>query len=749
METDLRKEAEAIFQNVIDQPAHRHAALVDELCGPRAELRCAVRSLLDLSDDVLGGFMNTPPASLTQFEPMPVPERVGRFLIERQIGEGGMGLVYAARQENPARTVALKLLRPGIVSPSMLRRFHQEVAALATLNHAGIAHIYEAGTMEGNLSGARFEQPYFAMELVDGEPLTHYAARKNLSIPERLELFLYVCDAVQHAHQKGIIHRDLKPANILVESTRVAKVLDFGVARIASNDFETRSMQTQSGQLIGTLAYMSPEQAAGDKDRLDTRSDVYSLGVVLFELMTGRLPYEVSGKSLATVAKIISETRHLSLKSIDRRLSSDLDTIVSKALEKDPSRRYASVHALADDLRRFLAHDPITARQPSAFYLIKKFSRRNRGLVAAAGVAVVVLVAGVLVGGWLAFERGVALRESERQKLIAEAVNEFLTKDLLASADPGNQPNRNISLREVLDRAALRIDHRFHNAPSLEASIRTTLSNTYKALGEYNPALTQAKGALELLQTSGFETDRELIQAMNRVASLERSLGRFTDAEKRFRDSYGLALQAFGPEDETTLSILNNLALLLEKDARPAEAARILEEVVGTRMRVLGEQHEKTMTSINNLALVYVTLGRYDEAEPLYLKELEYSKRTAGPEHPGTLISINNLAVMYVRRGEPLRAEPLVRQALEARTRILGPDHPHTIESLGTLGDICAKTGRTADAEQMLTDALQRCERSLGQEHPLTKRVFTQRITLVGDHTQLRNDQSNDAVPNR
>lgn len=726
----LRREAEAVFHDLVVLSPERQAELLEQRCGSRLDLRGEVTRLLRATEDVMGDFMRTAPCAAPDLDELRDPERIGRYRIERRIGEGGMGLVYAARQENPDRLVALKLMRPGWGSPSLLRRFLHEVAALASLRHPGIAHIYEAGTIEVTVAGERFEQPYFAMELVDGEPLTTYAQRERLSVRQCLELLIQVCAAVQHAHQKGMIHRDLKPANILVEKSGCPKVLDFGVATALSADAETGTHLTAQGQLVGTPAYMSPEQVSGDRERLDVRSDVYSLGVVAFELLTGRLPYDIAGKTMAATIREIVETPPKTPSLYNHALRGDLETVLSRALEKDPAQRYASVHSFADDLQRVLRHEPIAARPPSALYQLRKFTRRNRGFVAGACLAFFILVAGALISAGLAIERGRALKESEKQKQIAQAVNEFLTRDLLASADPSRQPDRNISLREVLDRASDGMEDRFAGAPLIEASIRTTLSNTYKALGEYEPALKHAERALLLQQSHAISPDRETIRAMNRVASLERSLGRLASAEQRFRLAHELASELLGPEDETTLSILNNLALLVERDGRPQEAATMLERVVEIRTRTLGEQHERTMTSINNLALVYVALNRFAEAEPLYIKELDYSRREFGDEHPGTLISVNNLAVLYLRRGDFARAEPLAEQALDARLRRLGPDHPHAIESLGTMGELFARTGRYDDARFRLTEALERSTRTLGSSHPMTVRLHDQLAAL-------------------
>lgn len=654
------------------------------------------------------------------------PDRIGPYRISAVLGQGGMGIVYLARQDSPPRTVALKVIRDGAESAELRRRFRVEAEALLRLEHPGIAQVYDVGMFDTE-SGP---EPYLAMEHIDGLRLTDYVRHQRLATRERLALLIQVCHAVHHAHEMGIVHRDLKPGNILVDNQGRCKVLDFGLARWMDVDARVTTLRTDVARLMGTLPYMSPEQVAGDAAHVDIRSDTYALGVIAYELLVDRLPYDVAHCSIPQAARRIQEVDPIPLSTIHRALKGDAETIVNKALEKEPDRRYQSAAEFAADIQHYLSDRPIAARPVSTLYQMRKFARRNRGLVAGATAAFVMLIAGVIVSSAFAIGRGRALHESEHQRRIAEAVNQFLTQDLLASADPTKQPDRTISLREVLDRAAGKIEGRFADSPLVEASIRTTLSNTYKAMGEYTPALEQAVRALEIYQSEPLAPAKETVRAMNRTASLERALGRYTEAEARFRETLELATRLFGEEDETALSVLNNLALLLERDERKAEAAEILERVVQIRTRVLGEQHDHTMTSINNLALVYVALGRYDEAEPLYLKELDYSRRTAGPEHPGTLISLNNLAVLYIFRGDLTRAEPLVREVLEARTRVLGPDHPETIESLDTLGNMLSRSKRFDEALTVLNDAVERSRRTLGADHPLSTRVL-ERLAVI------------------
>jgi serine/threonine protein kinase/WD40 repeat protein len=430
----------------VDRERHRHvkelflractldtaarAALLDSACGEDAELRRAVERLLE-AERAAPGFLEDSPvpsaAARAAAAAARPPPRIGSFEIVRTIAEGGMGIVYEAEQQSPRRRVALKVLKLGHAVPKLLERFEFEKEVLARLQHPGIAQIFEAGTAE--FHGTR--QPYFAMELVHGAPLTAHADANRLSTDDRLELFVQVCDAVHHAHQQGVIHRDLKPANILVTAAGQPKVLDFGIARAADSDLQLTTMGTEAAQILGTLPYMSPEQAAGSTDRVDVRSDVYALGVVLYELLTGRLPYEVSSRALPSAIRIICEQPPRRLGTVDRELRGDLETIVGKALEKDRARRYGSAEAFAADLRRHLRDEPIDARPASRLYKLSKFARRNRLLCATSCALVVTL----LLGTWFA----VRFALQERAERRAGELREYAarTNEALAQISAG------------------------------------------------------------------------------------------------------------------------------------------------------------------------------------------------------------------------------------------------------------------------------------------------------------------------
>jgi eukaryotic-like serine/threonine-protein kinase len=373
-----------------------------------------------------------------------------------------MGVVYEAEQEQPRRTVALKVIKSGLADPKLVRRFEQESLALGRLQHPGIAQIYEAGTAETGFG----PQPYFAMEFIRGESLLQYALAHQIGIRQKLELMAKICEAVHHAHQRGVIHRDLKPGNILVDETGQPKILDFGVARATDSDAHV-SRQTDLGQLVGTLAYMSPEQVLADPLEVDTRSDVYALGVILYELLAGRLPYRISPK-LHEAVQTIREEEPTALSAVSSAYRGDIETIVDKALEKDKTRRYASAAELAADIRRYLQDEPIMARPASAAYQLQKFSRRHKALVVGAAAVFIVLIVGIIV----------STREAARanaQSATARAISDFLQNDLLAQASAANQsgpntkPDPDLKVRTALDRAAARIPGRLDRQPEVEA----------------------------------------------------------------------------------------------------------------------------------------------------------------------------------------------------------------------------------------------------------------------------------------
>src|SRR5581483_11281667 len=406
-----------IYDLVCEQPLAARGTFLAQICEGDENLRREVESLLrqDVSQD--GSLERIAEHARTAWS---CPASIGRYRVFRLIGEGGMGAVYEAEQDHPRRTVAVKVLKSVFAAPGVQQRFAQESEVLGRLQHPNIARIYEAGSAPTDLG----PQPYFAMEFIRGLSLLEYASQNRLGIPQRVQLMIKVCEAVNYAHQCGVIHRDLKPSNILVDNVGEPKILDFGVARLVDSEINL-THQTNVGDLVGTLAYMSPEQLLADPLLLDTRSDVYSLGVVLYELLGERRPYEIT-RQWTDAARVISEEEPLPLSAVNRAFQGDLEIIVAKALEKDKSRRYASAADMAADLHRFMEDQPILARPASALYRMQKFLRRNRGLVSALTIIFLVLVVGIIVSTRQAIrargERDRALRAEQT----AKAVTDFL-----------------------------------------------------------------------------------------------------------------------------------------------------------------------------------------------------------------------------------------------------------------------------------------------------------------------------------
>jgi eukaryotic-like serine/threonine-protein kinase len=453
MTAEPSERAWAVFDRLADVPAGEREAALQAACGADPALRAEVEKLLACDARLLAaegrkGFLQSPLVRLggrpeLSTAPLPpaegeprLPERVGRYRVLRLLGEGGMGTVYEAEQDNPRRTVALKVIRPGLASDSLLKRFAREAQILGRLRHPGIAHVYDAGVAESG-------QPYFAMELIAGVPLDRYADDHGLDARGRLELVARVCDPVQHAHERGVIHRDLKPSNIVVEASGQPRVLDFGVARAADGGL-TAGGRTEAGQLIGTLSYMSPEQACGDPSALGPLSDVYALGVILYELLAHRLPYSLDGLPLPEAARVICGQEPARLGLLDGRLRGDVETNAAKALAKEPARRYPSAAELAADLRRHLGDEPIRARPPSALYQLGKFVRRHTALVSTTAAFLTVLLVGGAVTAWQA----VQLAQAERDQVVQQAARSREVRDALdraaalrdqarATSDPG------------------------------------------------------------------------------------------------------------------------------------------------------------------------------------------------------------------------------------------------------------------------------------------------------------------------
>ncbi len=702
---------------------------------------------------------------------IPLPRTIGRYRIVGVLGQGGMGTVYEAEQEHPRRPVALKVIRAGVLTPELLRRFEHESQVLARLQHPGIAQVYEAG-MVADAHGV--PMPFFAMELVRGEALTSFVARKHLGTRERLELLSRVCDAVFHAHQKGVIHRDLKPGNILVDESGQPKVLDFGVARATDSDLQTSTLRTDIGQLVGTVPYMSPEQISGDPAELDTRSDVYALGVIAYELLSGRPPYDLRQRMIHEAARIIREEEPTRLSSINRTLRGDVETIIATALAKDKTRRYASAEAFASDIRRYLHDEPISARPASTWYQLSKFSRRNKGLVAGVASAFVLLVAG-LAGTGYGLRQAVRARDAAQKAEVAataardaekeraeqlKKVSDFqsqmlgqidttkagvdLMKDVrerfVAALEKAGVPEGERSARvdalqkelvrvnatdtaaAMIDRTILKpaiktIDEQFKSDPVTDASLRQALADLYYAIGLYGEAMPLQESALATRRRVLGEEQLDSISSLGELGRLLNARGKLPEAESALKQALQLSSKVLGDRHADTVTTLSNLGHVYLDEAKYEEAGACYREVVERRRSALGDDHPQTILSRSSLAALLCFQGRYDEAEPLYRDVVERGRRTLGTDHRDTLLYVSSLGGLLRNQGKFAEAEPLYREVLETTRRVLGEQHPDTLSAIYNMASLHQDRREFAQAESLYREALEKRRRVLGDTH--------------------------------
>ena len=606
-----------------------------------------------------------------------LPPRVGRYRPLRVIGQGGMGVVYEAEQEEPRRRVALKVIRPELATADLRRRFAHESLFLGRLQHPGIAQVYEAGTAEtpdGPL-------PFIAMELVEGARLNEWAragaAGAAPALRQRVELMIALCDAVHHAHQRGLIHRDLKPGNVLVDREGRPRVLDFGVARPADIDLGT-SLVTTHGELVGTLAYMSPEQLAGDPNDLDTRSDIYALGVILYELLAGRAPLDLGKRPLEDALRAIREDDPPPLERHDPQLAGDLTVIAAKAMAKDRQERYASANGLAMDLQRYLDDEPIAARAPGTMYLVRKFARRHRPLVIGAVGMVAALVLGVVASTWQAVRATRAEGLAAARLDQAEAVTGFL-QDMLAAVKPEEALGREVTVSEVLERAAADLDQgQLATRPEVELALRATLGSTYRALGRYDLA------------------ERHLRQGKARADSL------------------------LAPEARERLRLDFELARTLKDRGEYAEADRLFEAVLPR----VPQRSSLTVEVLDLAADLRYTQARWDECDSLRRLAVDLARDIAEPDSLDYGRALLSRAFLAGERDDTALADSLIGLAAPIYERAYRPGDPRLVSLRMKQGDAALKSGRLAEGVAIFERTLAAVETAYGPEHPLRADVL-------------------------
>jgi serine/threonine protein kinase/tetratricopeptide (TPR) repeat protein len=663
---------------------------------------------------------------LTRAQPSGIQaaEAIGPYRLLERVGEGGMGEVWLAEQTQPIhRPVALKVIKAGMDTAQVVARFEAERQALALMDHPAIARVFDAGaTPQG--------RPYFVMEYVRGETITAYATRHTLTVPERIDLFLTVCEGVQHAHQKGIIHRDLKPSNVLVtvrDDRPVPKVIDFGVAKATTQALTDRTLYTEIGAVIGTPEYMSPEQAEMGSLDIDTRTDVYSLGVMLYELLTGTLPFEskalreqgldklrqtirevdpprpstrvtTAAGSAATVLPSYGDASRLA-----RQLRGDLDWITMKALEKDRTRRYGSVSDLAADLRRHLDDVPVLASPPSAMYRVGKFVRRHHTGVAVAGVLILLLVVFAGVMAVQANRIARARDHASQEAATATQVSDFLV-GLFKVSDPSEARGTTLTAREILAKGAQQLDS-LRDQPAVQARLQATIGLVETELGLYRDAQPLLETALQTRRRVVGQDHPDTLASANALANLYWFQGKYREAEPLYRDILERRTRLLGADHKDTLRANYDLASLYVKQKRWEEFDRLNGDTLARQRRVLGDNHPDTVDSLGNLESSYYARGRYEEALIVAVEVLETGRRVFGEDHPLALTKLHNLASIYNALGRYGEAEPLYLKAIDARRRVLGGEHPLTARTLYMLALMYMKQQRYAEAEPALLAA--------------------------------------------
>jgi len=711
--------------------------------------------------------MNEHDAGATGQHPPTPDQPVPGFTLHGLIGEGGMGLVYRATQHRPRRLVALKLLRRGVVSARTLRRFEREAEILGRLQHPGIAQVYEAGVAPGRDGDAAADsalvrgRPYFAMELVDGVGLKHYAERNGLSRRDRLALFAEICDAVQHAHEQGVIHRDLKPANILVDAAGKPKVLDFGIARVTAGDQTLYTMQTGVGQMLGTLPYMAPEQVVGDPDAADARTDVYALGVTLYELLSGRLPYNVNTASIPEAARIIQDQEPAPLSGTHRTLRGDIETIVGRCLAKEPDRRYPSALGLAEDIRRYLSDRPIHARPPSSWYQATRFAKRNKTLVAGVCAVFVTLVlgmAGTSLGRSNALqaqareaaqrriadqqrleaqsaarraeanERAMAraLAQEKRMRALAQERNMesniigVFYRTLIREFDPDIALEEDATqLRHMLDAGSREADEIGGLHPQTEVELRLSLAEGYSSVGESLQASEQyARAYQAAAEQLGPASHLTLHAKRGLILAEGNQTVTYTESIESLRRQRAIARRLDGYESGLYAAIILDQSLAYYADRRVEDMVRMMEAYAPV-IRIGGILHASAAeTFASRWSIGLTDLGRFEEAAPVLEWLLENQEPRLGMRHTLTLNTAFNLAWAYIGINRPLDAIELLEHTLPIAADLFQRNPQRILRMRRMLRRAYFMAGRTPEALD-LADALydEAYERS-GPDHP-------------------------------
>jgi serine/threonine protein kinase/tetratricopeptide (TPR) repeat protein len=741
------------------ESAEQRGAYLSDACAADPALRQRVDALLaayeqagSFLDPARPGLARTVDIAQARLREAPGTP-IGPYKLLEQIGEGGMGVVFLAEQQHPVRRqVALKVIKAGMDTTKVIARFEAERQALALMDHPNIARVFDAGTTDSG-------RPYFVMELVKGVSITKYCDDRQLRPRQRLELLVQVCHAVQHAHQKGIIHRDLKPSNVLIalyDGKPVPKVIDFGVAKATGPRLIEQTMFTGFGDVIGTLEYMSPEQAELNQLDVDTRSDIYSLGVLLYELLTGSTPLEhgrVVKAGLVELLRVVREeeppkpsmrlstterlpsiaaSRGVEPKKLSGLVKDELDWIVMKSLEKDRNRRYETANGMASDIRRYLNDEAVHACPPSAKYRFRKFARRNKGPVAASTAVLVVLVAGVtgttigLVGESrqraIAESRRLEAQSQEREKIqqaaVARAVSRFQA-DMFTSADPDKMIGDKVTVLQAVTAAVKELDAgKLNDQPLVEASVRQTIGMTLRELGSHAAAEPNLHKALELRRSLLPAGHPDIATSLNELAVLRYVQRRLPEAEALDREALQIRREALPAGDPAIAISLSNLASDLHRQNKLSEAEPLFREALDIYRKCEPSPNAHIVNNLGDLAMLLMKQGKLAESERMVREVMEINQRTRPPGHPDVAWSLTLLGSLSAAQGKHVQAEQFHREALDLFRHAMPAGHPRIAWSLNFLATELCTQGKLSEAEQLSREALKMQRAALPPGHP-------------------------------
>ncbi len=739
----------AVFQQAIELTPEERGTFLEEHCKDDPELRKEIESLIE-SHSKSGGLLEvTSIQSGEPDSPNDSPDSfigltIGKYKVEKKIGDGGMAVVYSAVRvdEHFTRHVAIKFIKRGMDTIEIIKRFKIEQQTLAALNHPYIAKIIDGGTTENGL-------PYFVMELIEGEPIDKYCLNKNLSVIEKLNLFGKVCSAIKYAHQNLVIHRDIKPGNIFVTSDGNPKLLDFGIAKLL-NSSEGQTNLTRTGFRLMTLEYASPEQFKGEQ--ITTSTDIYSLGVVLYELLTGNFPYKFKNTLPYEVERVICTTepqkpstavrnyydrlnedknkhsqnssQHFDYKNyskVSRRLSGDIDNIVLKAMQKEPGRRYSSVEQFSEDINRHLKGLPIIARKNSIGYRSKKFYERHRVGVITAFIILLLITVGA-VG--IMYQSKIAANERDKARIEAvkvEKINSFL-QDMLSSADP-YEKGKDVKVVEILDNASKKIDSTLKGQPEIEAEVRSTIGITYQDLGFYNKARIQFEKALKIRESIFGNNNEKTANSLQNMASIIYDEGNYKKAKVLYEKAIKMYRKLSNTNSTSLAESLNEYGMLKVQLGKYDEAIKYLEESYAI-YRKEGNETYNTAALINNIAWVYDYKGALDSAEAMYRKALSISYKLPGNIDLQIAHETNNLASVLHEKGDFKSAIKLYKKSLNIRKKVLGETNPKVALAICNLGEELYYIKDYSGSSEKANKAFQIWKETLPTDHPYFAKIY-------------------------